>query len=124
MTAKPSPSGIATWTIGGSGTCTGDFSGNYTLTLRGSGTSNGLSQCTGDPVTLDLDLAVDVTVSNLSASKTYHQTWSLPVDNYSVRTAFVIGGDGFGAGYIGHHIFLACPGSGSPSASYAFSYLG
>src|SRR4051794_19625141 len=87
--AKPLPDGTAAWTAAGSGTCTGDFSGTYTVSLNGSGTSVGLSQCTGDPITQDFSLAVDVTVSNLAGSKTFHQTWSLPVDNYSARTPFV-----------------------------------
>jgi len=48
----------------------------------------------------------------------------LPIDNYSVRTPFLIGGAATGAGAIGHNIFLACPGSGTPAASYAFAFLG
>ena len=124
VTANPLADGTASWSVDGSGTCTGDFGGTYLVSLHGTGSSNGLSQCTGGLVTTDFSLAVDVTVSNLVGSKTFHQTWSLPVDNYSARTAFLIGGQGLGAGYIGHNIFLACPGHGSPSASFLFSFLG
>ncbi len=122
--AHPTSSGTANWTVDAAGTCTGDFSGTYTVSLHGTGTSNGLSQCTGDPIMQDFSLAVDLTISNLSGTRTLHQTWSLPVDNYSVRTPFLISGQGTGAGYIGHNIFLACPGNGSPSASFLFSFLG
>ena len=112
------------WKVDGSGICTGDLGGTYTVALHGTGSSNGLSQCTGDLIMTDFAMAVDVTVTNLSGSKTYHQTWSLPVNNYSARTLFLITGNGLGAGYIGHNIFLVCPGHGSPSASFLFTFLG
>jgi len=120
----PNPDGTALWTIDGSGTCQGDFTGTYTVTLHGRGTSTGLSQCTSSPVTQNLSLAVQVEITNFDSVRMSEQSWSLPVDNYSIRTPFVIGGAANGAGYIGHNIFLACPGSGTPSASYAFSFLG
>ena len=125
-TAQPQAGGTAQWTVDGSGTCQGDVTGNYTVSLRGSGQSIGLSQCTGSPITQDFALDVAVTVTNTvsGASKTLQQTWTLPVDNYSARTLFLIGGDGTGAGYIGHNIFVACPGDGTPAASYLFSFVG
>lgn len=122
--AQPHSDGTATWKISGSGTCQGDFTGNYTVSLIGIGSSTGLSQCTDNPIVQDFSLDVAVTVTNLSGSKTYQQVWSLPVDNYSARTPFVITGDANGAGYIGHNIFLACPGHGTPAASFLFSFLG
>jgi hypothetical protein len=122
--AQPNPDGTAIWKIDGSGTCQGDFTGTYTMTLHGRGTSTGLSQCSGTLVTQNLNLAVQVEITNFDGTRMSEQSWSLPVDNYSVRTPFVIGGAANGAGYIGHNIFLACPGSGTPAASYAFSFFG
>jgi hypothetical protein len=124
VVAQPNPDGTAIWTIDGSGTCQGDFTGTYTMTLHGRGTSTGLSQCSGTLVTQNLNLAVQVEISNFDGTRMSEQSWSLPVDNYSVRTPFVIGGPANGGGYIGHNIFLACPGSGTPAASYAFSFVG
>ena len=121
---QPNPDGTAIWVVDGSGTCQGDFNGTYTVTLHGRGTSTGLSQCTNSPVTQNLALAVQVEITNFNGSRMSEQSWSLPVDNYSVRTPFVIGGAANGAGYIGHNIFLACPGQGTPAASYAFSFVG
>ncbi|HEX4818949.1 MAG TPA: hypothetical protein VFV00_01990, partial [Acidimicrobiales bacterium] len=54
---QPNPDGTALWTIDGSGTCQGDFTGTYTVTLHGRGTSTGLSQCSNSPVTQNLALA-------------------------------------------------------------------
>ncbi|HEX4818709.1 MAG TPA: hypothetical protein VFV00_00765, partial [Acidimicrobiales bacterium] len=105
-------------------TCQGDFTGTYTVTLHGRGTSTGLSQCSNSPVTQNLALAVQVELTNFDSVRMSEQSWSLPIDNYSIRTPFIIGGAANGAGYIGHNIFLACPGAGTPSASYAFSFLG
>jgi len=121
---SPNPDGTAIWNVDGSGTCQGDFTGTYTMTLHGRGTSNGLSQCSGTAVTQNLVLAVQVEITSFTGSRMSEQSWSLPVDNYSIRTPFVIGGAANGAGYIGHNIFLACPGAGTPSASYAFSFVG
>ena len=122
--ARPNPDGTASWAVDGSGTCQGDLTGTYTMTLHGRGTSNGLSQCSGTLFTLNLNLAVQVEITNFAGSRMSEQSWSLPIDNYSIRTPFLIGGAAVGAGYIGHNIFLACPGSGTPAASYAFAFLG
>ena len=122
--ARPNPDGTAAWTIDGSGTCQGDFTGTYTMSLHGQGTSIGLSQCTGSLVTQNLVLAVQVQLTNFNGTRVSEQSWSLPIDNYSVRTPFLVGGAATGAGYIGHNIFLACPGSGTPAASYAFAFFG
>jgi len=121
---QPNPDGTAIWTVDGSGTCQGDFTGTYTVTLHGRGTSNGLSQCSGTLLTQNLQLAVQVELSNFDSVRMSEQSWSLPVDNYSIRTPFVIGGAAVGAGYIGHNIFLACPGAGTPAASFAFAFIG
>lgn len=121
---QPNPDGTAIWTIDGSGTCQGDFTGTYTMTLHGRGTSTGLSQCSGTLLTQDLNLAVQVELTNFDSVRMSEQNWSLPIDNYSIRTPFVIGGAASGAGYIGHNIFLACPGAGTPAASYAFTFFG
>ena len=121
---QPNPDGTAIWTVDGSGTCQGDFTGTYTVTLHGRGTSNGLSQCSGTLLTQNLQLAVQVELSNFDSVRMSEQSWSLPVDNYSIRTPFVIGGAAIGAGYIGHNIFLACPGAGTPAASFAFAFIG
>ena len=118
----PEADGPAQWTVEGSGICNLDFSGNYRMTLSGSGTSDGISQCSGDLVVQNLDLDVQVTIRNLSGERTYNQTWTTPLSNYSARTPFLIGGDSFGAGAIGHHLFLACPGFGSDSASFLFAF--
>ena len=122
--AQLNPDGTAVWTVDGSGTCQGDFTGTYTMTLHGRGTSTGLSQCSGSLITQNLALAVQVEISNFAGTRMSEQSWSLPIDNYSIRTPFIIGGAANGAGYIGHNIFLACPGSGTPAASYAFTFVG
>ena len=122
--AQPNPDGTAIWTVDGSGTCQGDLTGTYTMTLHGRGTSIGLSQCSGTLLTQNLNLAVQVEITNFNGSRLSEQSWSLPIDNYSVRTPFLIGGAATGAGAIGHNIFLARPGSGTPAASYAFAFLG
>lgn len=121
---QPNPDGTARWTVDGSGTCQGDFTGPATMTLHGVGSSIGISQCSGSPITQDFKMAVQVELSNSNGSKMYEQAWTLPVDNYSVRTAFLIGGGATGAGYIGHNIFLACPGHGDDAATFALSFLG
>lgn len=122
--AQPNPDGTAIWTVDGSGTCQGDLTGTYTMTLHGRGTSTGLSQCSGGLLTTNLVLAVQVQITNFDSTRMSEQSWSLPVDNYSIRTPFLIGGAATGAGAIGHNIFLACPGGGTPAASYAFTFLG
>jgi hypothetical protein len=120
--SMPDADGLAHWTVEGSGICSGDFSGNYRVELAGSGTSKGISQCSGDAVVQDLALDVEVRLRNLSGERTYAQTWTAPLSNYSARTPFIIGGDSSGLGAIGHHLFLACPGFGNDSASFVFSF--
>ena len=118
----PDAGGLAQWTVEASGVCSGDFSGNYRVALSGSGTSDGISQCSGDAVVQDLALDVDVTLRNLGGERTYAQTWTTPISNYSARTPFLIGGESSGLGTIGHHVFLACPGFGNDSASFVFLF--
>jgi len=118
----PDAGGLANWTVEGSGICNGDFSGNYRMELSGSGTSDGISQCSGDAVVQNLDLDVQVTLRNLAGEETYQQTWTSPLSNYSARTPFIIGGESTGVGAIGHHLFLACPGFGNDSASFLLEF--
>src|SRR5689334_15376126 len=64
--AQPNPDGTALWTVDGSGTCQGDLTGTYTMTLHGRGTSTGLSQCSGTVVTQNLNLAVQVEITSFN----------------------------------------------------------
>ena len=104
-----------TWTVGGRGSCQGDFEGTYFLDFSGTGTSDTLGVCDSGLVVQNLDIAVVATLTNAqtNAVKVIPMHWASPITTYPIVTPFLItDNDGglTGAGAFFNHIFLICTG--------------
>lgn len=117
----------ASWSISGAGTCKGDLGGTYLLNLDGVGTSDSLGLCGDSGYVSNLDIAVNVTLTNVLTlvPRTHVQRWGSPISTFPVASPFVIseGGGIAGAGVIFTRIFAKCPTAGTPVASFDFSFV-
>ncbi|HMC51490.1 MAG TPA: hypothetical protein VKI64_01935 [Acidimicrobiales bacterium] len=117
------------WSIVGRGSCNGS-TGNYYLDFTGSGTSHGLSVCTGEPFVQNLALSVTVDLTDSTAPAgtapfVSQQAWTTPATTYpeNMQWAIESGGSVTGAGEAFTRIFAHCPGSGgSPTGNFGFRF--
>ena len=110
--------GIASWTVRGSGVCSGGFPANPSVDFSGTGTSTGAGLCSGDAAAQDLNLKVTAVFTFPERTVTQQQTWSLPLTTYPGAVEFRISGPASGVGTAFTRIFLKCPGSGNDTARF------
>jgi hypothetical protein len=115
------------WSVRGSGTCTGDGKGPHVLTLTGSGTSTNLGLCDGLLVQ-DLDIHVGLTlVSNADgAVRNVSQRWFAPITTFPIVTPFFVedaAGSTRGAGLLATRLGGTCPPGGSEVTNFVWTVL-
>ena len=112
------------WSVSGQGSCQGNGKGTYAAQIVGVGTSKTLGYCSGSAFVQNLDIAMTVTLTNVSSGKvtTLSQNWGAPVTTFPVAVPFLIRDKGIvGAGVIFNHLFVQCPPGGSPAAQITWT---
>lgn len=110
------------WSVFGTGPCLDGGNGPFFVTFQGVGTSDNLGLCSGDLVVQNLEIEVQLNITNLRTGRQFvaNETWSAPVTTFPIATPFLIGDGNSGAGVIATRLRTNCPPGGTPVATFAF----
>lgn len=111
----PTSGGTYTWTVQGTGVCSGGLPENYNVSFSGSGTTQGNGLCTQEKTSVVL--VVVATYSNSFSTFSRTLRWNVPIVVGVEAVPFLVSGDATGAGVASTRIFLKCLGSGGTDAA-------